>query len=42
MVRINTGAEDANVQSFFRDTKVFLSGPNGIYGDSDDRRIYFR
>jgi hypothetical protein len=39
---IAEGQFDTYLNSFIDSTKTFLSGPNGVYGDDDDRRIYMR
>eukprot|EP01113_Clastostelium_recurvatum_P039010 TRINITY_DN5903_c0_g1_i1.p1 TRINITY_DN5903_c0_g1~~TRINITY_DN5903_c0_g1_i1.p1 ORF type:complete len:220 (+),score=15.89 TRINITY_DN5903_c0_g1_i1:109-768(+) len=39
---VASGATDAYLNSFFNQTKTWLAGPNGIYGDGDDRRMYMR
>lgn len=41
-VRIAAGQYDAYINTWAGKLKVFLSGPNGIYGDADDRRAYLR
>jgi beta-mannanase len=39
---IAEGKYDDYLKQFLGNAKTFLSGPNGIYGDDDDRRIYLR
>jgi hypothetical protein len=39
---IASGQYDTYLDSFIAKTKTFLSGPNGVYGDGDDRRLYMR
>jgi len=41
-VRIAAGQYDAYINTWAGKLKVFLSGPNGVYGDADDRRAYVR
>jgi hypothetical protein len=39
---IAEGQYDTYLKSFIASAKEFLSGPNGVYGDGDDRRIFMR
>jgi hypothetical protein len=37
-----TGAYDAYLIGFAQNLKTFLAGPDGVYGNGDDRRVYLR
>jgi hypothetical protein len=39
---IASGVYDDYIRSFVKNLKVFLSGPDGIFGTNDDRRAYLR
>ena len=39
---IANGDYDTYINNFIADAKTFLDGPDGVYGTSDDRRIYLR
>ena len=39
---IASGAQDAHLAPYVTMFKSFLAGPDGTYGNSDDRRIYLR
>ena len=39
---VAAGTYDSYVVSVASQIKSFLSGPDGVYGTSDDRRIYIR
>lgn len=41
-VRIAAGQYDAYIRTWAGRLKVFLSGPNGVFGNTDDRRVYLR
>jgi mannan endo-1,4-beta-mannosidase len=36
------GADDAYLIGFAQEMKRFLAGPDGVYGNGDDRRVYLR
>ncbi len=40
--QIASGMWDSYITSFFNAAKNFLAGPDGVYGTSDDRRLYIR
>lgn len=40
--RIASGQYDAYVRNWANRMKAFLSGPDGVYGNADDRRAYVR
>ena len=40
--QIASGQWDTYMTDFFNAAKTFLAGPDGVYGTSDDRRIYIR
>jgi len=39
---ITSGGYDAEIGYFVTHCKTFLAGPDGVLGNSDDRRMYFR
>jgi len=39
---IADGADDAYLIGFAQEMKRFLAGPDGVYGNGDDRRVYLR
>jgi mannan endo-1,4-beta-mannosidase len=41
-VRIAAGQYDAHVTNWAGRLKTFLSGPDGVFGTADDRRVYLR
>ena len=41
-VRIAAGQYDAYINNWAARMKAFLSGPDGVYGNGDDRRAYLR
>ena len=39
---IANGQQDTYITNFLTAAKTFLAGPDGVYGTSDDRRVYIR